>query len=224
MSRTSRKAGVFAFVVLAIASVVGAQSSGAFAQDQTLEQVDEAVVPGRLPEGRVADTTSNIRFVSREVVQPLPEEAVIVESLDGANDRAASLDELVATLPVDGEMSKDMRCLAGAIYFESRGEPLLGQLAVGRVIVNRAESDSFPSSYCGVVYQRSQFSFVRGGRMPAINQSSDAWHRAKAIAKIAHEGLWESPAKGALYFHASYVQPRWRLTRVARVDTHIFYR
>jgi spore germination cell wall hydrolase CwlJ-like protein len=75
-----------------------------------------------------------------------------------------------------------------------------------------------------VVYQRAQFSFVRGGRMPAIDTSSSAWRNAKAIARIAHEGLWDSPAEGALFFHAKYVNPRWRLTRVAQVSTHIFYR
>src|SRR3546814_1697830 len=66
----------------------------------------------------------------------------------------------------------ELRCLAGAVYFESRGESLAGQLAVAHVIINRAESGRFPSSYCGVVHQRSQFSFVRGGKMPSIRESS----------------------------------------------------
>src|SRR5690606_8644563 len=91
-------------------------------------------------------------------------------------------------------MSSEMRCLAGAIYFEARGEPLEGQLAVAQVIVNRAESPRFPDDYCGVVTQRSQFSFVRNGRMPEPNKSTAAWHRAKAVAQIAHQGLWDSEA------------------------------
>ena len=209
-----------------IATIAGANGSGALAQDplQAEMQAEQAVEAPTAGEEAAEAKTGAIRFVSREIVQPLPEEAVLVDSLADPADRAASLHELVASIPTEGALSKDMQCLAGAIYFESRGEPLRGQLAVGRVIVNRAESDSFPSTYCDVVYQRSQFSFVRGGRMPAIKTSSTAWHRAKAIAKIAHEGLWDSPAKGALYFHATYVRPRWRLTRVAQVDTHIFYR
>jgi N-acetylmuramoyl-L-alanine amidase len=137
---------------------------------------------------------------------------------------ASSLAELVGRVGQPEALSRDMECLAGAIYFEARGEPLSGQLAVGRVIVDRSQSRRFPASYCGVVYQPSQFSFVRGGRMPAINQSSRAWQEARAIAVIADRDLWESPAKGALFFHAKHVRPGWKLQRVAQVNTHVFYR
>src|SRR3546814_13674283 len=81
----------------------------------------------------------------------------------------------------------ELRCLAGAVYFESRGESLAGQLAVARVIINRAESGRFPTSYCGVVLQRSQFSFVRGGQMPKIRESSRPWAHAVAIAQRSEE-------------------------------------
>ena len=119
-----------------------------------------------------------------------------------------------------------MRCLAGAVFFEARGEPLEGQLAVAQVIINRAASGRFPSSYCGVVHQRSQFSFIRGGQMPAIREGSAAYKRASAIARIAHQGLWDSEAGDSLYFHARYVKPGWARQKVARVtiDSHIFYR
>jgi spore germination cell wall hydrolase CwlJ-like protein len=162
-------------------------------------------------------------FVAHEVVQPLPVERV--ESASFTAD-ADSLRELVAEMPRAGELSREMECLAGAIYFESRGEPLAGQLAVGQVIINRADSGAFPSDYCGVVFQPSQFSFVRHGRMPRIDRSSSAWARATAIARIAHEGLWDSEAGDALYFHAKYVHPSWSRTKIARatIDTHIFYR
>ncbi|MEM6266512.1 MAG: cell wall hydrolase, partial [Pseudomonadota bacterium] len=123
-------------------------------------------------------------------------------------------------------LSEQMRCLAGAVYFESRGEPLAGQLAVANVVINRADDRRFPASYCGVVYQRAQFSFVKRGRMPRIRTQSAAWRRAKAIAHIAHDGLWESEAADAVYFHATYVRPKWsrRKTRLTEIDTHIFYR
>ena len=137
---------------------------------------------------------------------------------------AASLAELVGLVDQPETLSPDLQCLAGAIYFEARGEPLSGQLAVGRVIVERSLSRRFASSYCGVVHQPSQFSFMRGGRMPAINQSSRAWREARAIAVIADQDLWESPAKGALFFHAARVRPGWKLQRVAQVNTHVFYR
>ena len=60
--------------------------------------------------------------------------------------------------------------------------------------------------------------------MPAIPTSSRDWREAVAIARIADAGAWQSPAEGALFFHAARVSPGWRLTRVARVDNHVFYR
>ena len=139
-------------------------------------------------------------------------------------DAAASLAQLVSQIDVPAAVDAETRCLAGAIYFESKGESLAGQLAVGRVVINRAESGRFPSTLCGVVYQRSQFSFVRGGAMPSIPTGSKSWRNALAIAHIAREKLWTSPVKGALFFHATRVSPRWKLQRLATVDNHVFYR
>ena len=163
-------------------------------------------------------------FISQEIVQQLPAEEERGD--DTTPTGASSLRELVSMVDTDEQLSEQMRCLAGAVYFESRGEPLYGQLAVAEVVINRAEDRRWPASYCGVVYQRSQFSFVRGGRMPRINTSSAAWNRAVAVAQIAHNGLWESEAADAVYFHANYVSPRWTRskTRLAQIDTHIFYR
>lgn len=154
-------------------------------------------------------------FVQQEVVQPLPQAA-----------GAGSLAGLVDAITVEGEMSPEMRCLAGAVYFEARGEPLEGQLAVANVVINRANSGLYPANYCGVVTQRAQFSFVRNGAIPSPDESSAAWHRAQAIAQIAAQDLWDCEAGDALFFHASYVRPGWaqRKTRLARIDTHIFYR
>lgn len=146
------------------------------------------------------------------------------DPMDAAPTAADSLPELVSATPTPQSLSSELDCLAGAIYFEAKGETLPGQLAVGRVIVARAKSGRFPASYCGVVYQRSQFSFVRGRSMPAIDKSGRAWSEAARIARIAHEGSWKSPVEGALYFHAARVSPGWRLTRLARVDNHVFYR
>ena len=126
--------------------------------------------------------------------------------------------------PRPAELPRELNCLAGAIYFEAKSESLSGQLAVGRVIVARSKSGRFPNSYCGVVFQPSQFSFVRGGSMPGIARSSQQWRNAVAIAQIAHAGSWRSPVEGALYFHAAYVSPAWRLARVGRVENHVFYR
>jgi spore germination cell wall hydrolase CwlJ-like protein len=132
---------------------------------------------------------------------------------------------MVAQLRGTEAGSRELECLATGIYFESKGEPLAGQLAVGRVIANRADSGGrFPSTYCGVLFQRGQFSFVRGGRMPFVSHSNKQWQTAVAIAKIVDQDLQQSSVGNALFFHARYVSPGWRLKRVASIGNHVFYR
>lgn len=160
----------------------------------------------------------------REVSQPL--ESANKAATEFSTDTDAQATSLAALVDAQGapeELDGDMKCLAGAVYFESKGESLEGQLAVARVIINRAKSGRFASSLCGVVYQPSQFSFVRGGKIPAIRNAAQ-WNNAVAIAQIARDGSWKTQAPGALFFHARYVSPGWRKTRVASIDNHIFYR
>jgi spore germination cell wall hydrolase CwlJ-like protein len=136
-------------------------------------------------------------------------------------DLAAMVADLRSSEPGNHELD----CLATGIYFESKSEPLTGQLAVGKVIANRAQSGGrFPSTYCGVLFQRSQFSFVHGGSLPSVPRSSRQWQTAVAIAKIVDQGLKESGIGNALFFHARYVSPGWHLKRVAAIGNHIFYR
>ncbi|MCJ2179902.1 cell wall hydrolase [Novosphingobium album (ex Hu et al. 2023)] len=209
-------ASAIALAATVLATLFGAQGSGAAASDML-------PVP--------AQQESAVTFVSEPVVQAVAsdngeratDDTTAQEGVEENSD-VASLAELVAEQDMPGTLSREMRCLAGAIYFEARGETLEGQLAVGRVIINRAASEKFPDSYCGVVLQRSQFSFVRGHAMPSVREHSASWQQAVAIAQIARDGSWKSPAKGALFFHATRVSPNWRLTRVGRIDNHIFYR
>ncbi len=216
-----RKFTGFTAVLAAIAftTFVGAEGSGANAQ------VAAAATRITTSESQLTDEVVPV-FVEKEVVQELPEEAQTqITDTDDA-PQAQTLHELISAMPSDGALSDELQCLAGAIYFESRGEPVSGQLAVAQVIINRSEDRRFPSSYCGVVYQRSQFSFVKNGNMPRIKTGSKAWSRATAIARIAHRGLWDSEAGDALYFHAKYVRPSWSRKKIATatIDTHIFYR
>ena len=208
-----------ASAVTLVASFAGAEETGSIAF--AAEADGETIVS----ETELTDEVVPV-FVEGEVVQELPEETEATQEIPAEAPKAESLHALVSAMPATGKLSEEMRCLAGAVYFESRGEPLEGQLAVAQVVINRSESRQFPSSYCGVVYQRAQFSFVRGGKMPRIKQGSAAWKRAKAVARIAHQGLWDSEADDSLYFHANYVRPSWARRKVARatIKTHIFYR
>lgn len=135
-----------------------------------------------------------------------------------------SLASMVSRLKSATPASRELECLAGAVYFESKSEPLAGQLAVGEVIANRAKSGRFASTYCGVVFQRGQFSFVRGHAMPGIARSGAQWKTAVAIASIVDAKLSASTAPHALFFHAARVSPAWHATRVAAIGNHIFYR
>ena len=161
----------------------------------------------------------------REIVQPLASASKADLTYSTESDMQAS--SLAALVDAHGDaeaVDGDMKCLAGAVYFESKGESLEGQLAVARVIINRAESGRFASSLCGVVYQPSQFSFVRGGGMPPIRTESRSWRQAVAIAQIAMADAWDSRAEGALFFHARRVSPGWGKAKLAMIDNHIFYR
>jgi N-acetylmuramoyl-L-alanine amidase len=135
------------------------------------------------------------------------------------------LSDMVAQLRASDPGSRELECLATGIYFESKSEPLSGQLAVGHVIANRANSGGrFPSSYCGVLFQRGQFSFIRGKSLPSTPRAHKQWKTAVAIAKIVHQDLKESNVGKAMFFHARRVSPGWRLKRVATIGNHIFYR
>jgi len=135
------------------------------------------------------------------------------------------LSSMVAQLRSTDAGSRELECLATGIYFESKSESLAGQLAVGQVIANRAASGGrFPGTYCGVLFQRGQFSFVRGRSLPSVPRASRQWQTAVAMAKIVDRDLHQSSVGKALFFHARYVSPGWRLKRVASVGNHVFYR
>lgn len=190
--------------------------SGAKAQDIQIP-VEEAP-------GSSAITVEPHQSVFRPAEKPLPQPERTDPETGESLPSAASLADLVGRTPLPAALSHEMECLAGAIYFEARSETLAGQLAVGRVIVARASSGRFPSSYCGVVYQPSQFSFVHGNGMPPVNHDSHLWQQAVKIALIADSGAWKSPVEGAMFFHAAHVAPSWGKVRMARVDNHVFYR
>ena len=67
-------------------------------------------------------------------------------------------------LPASAE---ELEILACIIQCEAEGEPYIGKLAVGSVVLNRVASPSFPNTIMGVIYQDGQFSPVASGRMAA---------------------------------------------------------
>jgi spore germination cell wall hydrolase CwlJ-like protein len=124
------------------------------------------------------------------------------------------------------------KCLAEAIYFESRGEPLAGQIAVAEVILNRVDSPAYPKTVCGVTHQgvgtagrACQFSYACDGR-PDVMRSADSRERAEKLATLMIAGRARTVTDGATHFHAASVRPGWagRMTRTAKIGHHSFYR
>ncbi len=126
---------------------------------------------------------------------------------------------------------RERRCLATAIYFEARGEPVRGQIAVAQVILNRVRSPMFPQTICGVVYQGQmhpgcQFSFTCDGQTDTP-RNDDQWALARSIAKKATAGeLWLPEVGYSTYYHANYVSPRWvgDMNQIDKIGRHIFYK
>jgi spore germination cell wall hydrolase CwlJ-like protein len=135
---------------------------------------------------------------------------------------------LVATYVAGAALDEQAQCLAITVYHEARGETLEGQLAVANVVINRARSGRYPPSWCGVMKQPWQFSFVnpKTGDFPGIDTASASWSKAQAIARIASQNVAAEVDQDVLWYHADYVAPSWgrRLTRVEKIGTHIFYR
>ncbi|MGB0086233.1 MAG: cell wall hydrolase, partial [Rhodomicrobiaceae bacterium] len=128
--------------------------------------------------------------------------------------------------------AREFRCMATAIYFEARDEPIKGQIAVGQVIMNRLRSVYYPKTICGVVFQGQwdrnacQFSFACDGR-PDTPTEKKEWNTSLDIARKVISGEAYLPEIGdATHYHATYVNPPWKklVKRVAKIGTHIFYR
>jgi len=191
-----------------------------------------ASVASTLARPVVAATTA-VANAAGTVFQPQPAQSVTL-SLAPSIAKEASwlyrggwpLYALVDRYATNAPLSPEMNCLATAVYFEARGESVEGQLAVARVVMNRAASGKYPTSWCGVVKQPAQFSFVQRGQFPDADTNCQAWRRAEAVAELAAANVVPSIGPDVLWYHADYVAPSWggRLNMVEKIGAHIFYR
>lgn len=113
---------------------------------------------------------------------------------------------------------QNLSCMAEVIYRESKGEPYLGQLAVGQVVLNRAKHPLYPNTICEVIFQKGQFEWVSKFR------KFEAPPQYIRLAKVVLSGKHEMQHFKATHFHANYVNPRWKLKHVATIGNHIFYK
>ena len=136
---------------------------------------------------------------------------------------------------VGSQFNEDVNCLAQNIYYEAAKEPFEGKLAVAQVTLNRVNSGKFANNVCGVVKQKDkingvmicQFSWFCNQAYMHIIRNQYQWEESVIAAKkaltepVAHDGIYRT---GAMYYHANYVNPGWKLTRVTQIGNHIFYR
>ena len=211
-----QRAATIAAMTFSLAGLLGNSAPGhATGIDRTTVNLTalanlNALSPQNVPQ--VAPAATPIAAVEKTAIEKTVAEE---EEFDTLAQAVAAQDSAAA--------DEALQCLAGAIYFESKGEPLTGQLAVAEVIINRAKSGRFPTDVCAVVKQRGQFSFVRGGQIPAINKGT-SYRTAIAVAKVALANAWNSPAEKALYFNTADRRPAGRVIKVASIGNHVFYR
>ena len=135
-------------------------------------------------------------------------------------------------LPIRARSARyDIECLALNVYFEARGEPFIGKIAVAHVVLNRMRDRRFPASACMVVQQgdhrvrhNCQFSWWCDGKSDRPRHRT-AWATSLAVAKEVYWGFAEDPTRGALWYHADYVDPPWNdvFVQTRIIGKHIFY-
>jgi spore germination cell wall hydrolase CwlJ-like protein len=117
-------------------------------------------------------------------------------------------------------MTQELQCLTDNIYHESRGQPFQGQLAVALVTINRTKINKFPSTICGVVYQKGQFTWTTS-KLKITDLS--AYNVALLAATLALDNNKILGDFTATYYHNNTVNPKWGHRRVAIIGNHIFY-
>jgi len=144
-----------------------------------------------------------------------------------------SIDSSYSETRTVAQLKRDLECMALNVYREAGNEPIEGRIAVAQVTMNRVAHPDFPKDVCGVVYQKSvimervicQFSWYcdSAHRNRPIHQASyqESYEVAK---KVMLENFRLKSLEDALYYHADYVNPRWRLERIEKIGTHIFYK
>ena len=152
---------------------------------------------------------------------------VILKKVDDLQKREIDPDYMTAD-----QVEKSLDCLAMNVYREAGHEPFEGKVAVAQVTLNRVNSNKFPRDVCAVVYQKTrftervicQFSWYCDSKHRNRPVDDEAYEESYRVAKMVFlEDFRLESIKDALYYHADYVNPNWKLKRIAKIGTHIFY-
>lgn len=195
----------------------------------TPDELDPRLAPGFA----LAPSASGPREAPVAAALAAPRGAMGLAATQGPAGRRmdAAAEAVALALAATPEGDAEWRCLAEALYFEARGEPLRGQIAVAEVVLNRRDSGRYPDTVCGVVNQgtgerdRCQFSYTCDGQSEAI-ADEEAWARVGRVARAMLDGAPRGLTDGAMYYHADYTDPYWAdiFAQTAQIGDHVFYR
>jgi len=177
-----------------------------------------------------ADDGDNIGAVLVPAVFTGADASSLLVNNNNRNDETLQVDRPVLRIALK-DLERQRLCLTQGVYYEARGERSIGQLAVAEVILNRAASNHYPPSICGVVFQgaksnRCQFSFACMKNVMNRPLNPVAWRKAERLAHYVLSGKVRNSVIGsATYYHASYVNPYWApsMVEVVKIGQHIFY-
>jgi spore germination cell wall hydrolase CwlJ-like protein len=142
-------------------------------------------------------------------------------------------------------MISALTCMAVAIYFEARSEPIAGQFAIANVIMNRVFDNRYPNDICDVVKQgkiyskpedkvyinQCQFSFFCDGKSDEPEdliafENALRISNTTIILRVSFENVWHDLTDGSTHYHSVDINPDWAKTKtkVVRIENHVFYR
>lgn len=218
-----------AFIVLCILTVLALNAASGRAREQDETVIWQSLAQRYLHEGDAEgawDAPRTLQVAALSLDADLQQGAILTERpLDDLRTFDSSHFAMAA------DFTAELNCLSQAIYYESRSEAFVGQLAVAQVIMNRVRHPAYPDTICGVVFQGSerntgcQFSFTCDGSFSRTPRGR-AWRRSELVAQHAFMGFGRDVTRRATHYHTVAVDPHWStsLVRTRRIGTHIFYR
>lgn len=180
----------------------------------------------------LASATPAAADASPVAIAAMPVSAPVKAAVQPAKVEPQPVRSRFAGLVAPARLQRELKCLAEAVYFESRSEPESGQAAVAQVVLNRALSGLYPTTICGVVYQNRhrylacQFTFACEGKSLAITEP-EHWRVATRVARAVFDGkTYMEKVGAATHYHATYVRPYWasRLRKMDKIGQHVFYK
>jgi len=169
------------------------------------------------------------------IANATPNKVTLVEEINVEDQRVASVSQPLRQTVFSDDVLKEIECLAKNIYREAGYEPLEGRIAVAQVTMNRVEHREFPNTVCGVVYEKTPNRVTGQRTVCQFSWYCDPVHRNRPkhqptykesyeVAKrVLLDGVRLPGLENAIFYHATYIDPKWNYPRVAVIGQHVFY-